>query len=953
MSSLTWLFLIFLIFFVGTTSAGTHVNISISEDQHGHSTGDQYLVANKQKSAKFKTNSMIGELRDDCDDRRISNQMQIENQNPKTYAPKEYSARLQSAPNQTAQHATSAPTYLPRFPSRTSPASVGHHTKNNVEFEYFMQNHYRKPTVNTVYESNEATPRRTSQDTGVLQSEVAMGNRKMVQFERQQALPGSEVNQEDDQNVDEQPIQESEALTEEDEAVDNETNDGDPYSPGSDTVDNPISETSSNEDESYFNNSPAPVSENDASVYEDSAANYMSPAHERPMVTKTIQIAQPAIKAKTFEVHLPAIQKEFYDIEERVVIKPAGTIVVELERPIAKIPKGETILPLGHPHPAVAGAYQPDGKTRASSNVIYSSAGSPSSASNHHQHVATHERQIVKSSTPGSSIAVAPSYPDQNSKKQAIDNSFRKSSHAVSSQLRVIGSKSNTAVNRLQAPSATKPSTIGRLTNAPENSVLPEQQSSDGDGIFFEAEYIDEEEINSAKGPKPARVQEAYTQKMAAVKEQQPIIKHEHNIHLAPSQHNIYLTRKMESSQVKFMQPKANMEEYEEPAHVQEVKAQLYKTKRPVVVYASGEQEPVYQEKVHQPVDQRSHVESQQDYGKLSRVQYSTPYAKMRYHPEDKQYYPQVKKTDDPNNYNENAVSPGPLAPDERMQASKGEKNQKPYAPDGGEMSQTRIAITIPSHNVTPKEKSKPIFISSTVRPKTYESREDAPDLKISISHEPNPKEFNHNENNFSNHTRYSERNHSNSNHAHKERLAHLKLETDCVQEHKKVNTGQSEYNLQKSSQLQKKNPNEQQKFMRLVERPRPVGQVRKTANYEESHDENAAAHPPNVDIFPKSTNGHVAAGKGSRVIAATPAPKDPSLASESFHTRRIVVNHPFQTVREIVEHEPYTNYHEVQIQEPATPEFFQSADYFQPSGALRQSHSPSSTTRSVPMYYH
>lgn len=51
--------------------------------------------------------------------------------------------------------------------------------------------------------------------------------------------------------------------------------------------------------------------------------------------------------------------------------------------------------------------------------------------------------------------------------------------------------------------------------------------------------------------------------------------------------------------------------------------------------------------------------------------------------------------------------------------------------------------------------------------------------------------------------------------------------------------------------------------------------------------------------------------GPGSKVIAVTPAPRDTSLNKESFQSRRIVVNHPFETIREVVEHKPYTKYHE------------------------------------------
>ncbi|KNC31853.1 hypothetical protein FF38_06088 [Lucilia cuprina] len=100
-----------------------------------------------------------------------------------------------------------------------------------------------------------------------------------------------------------------------------------------------------------------------------------------------------------------------------------------------------------------------------------------------------------------------------------------------------------------------------------------------------------------------------------------------------------------------------------------------------------------------------------------------------------------------------------------------------------------------------------------------------------------------------------------------------------------------------------------------------------------------------NVEENTKSTVGHVSP-PGSRVIAATPPLKE-STPSESFHKRRIVVNHPFQTVREVVEHEPYTNYHEVQVSEPATPALYHSANYYQPHGSFRQSENGHST------YYH
>lgn len=40
----------------------------------------------------------------------------------------------------------------------------------------------------------------------------------------------------------------------------------------------------------------------------------------------------------------PAIQKQFYDIEERVVVRPAGSAVVELDQPTSKTQKGPAVI---------------------------------------------------------------------------------------------------------------------------------------------------------------------------------------------------------------------------------------------------------------------------------------------------------------------------------------------------------------------------------------------------------------------------------------------------------------------------------------------------------------------------------------------------------------------------------------------------------------------------------
>lgn len=47
----------------------------------------------------------------------------------------------------------------------------------------------------------------------------------------------------------------------------------------------------------------------------------------------------------------PAIQKQFYDIEERVIIRPAGSAVVELYEPTSKLQKGSALIQtLDYPH---------------------------------------------------------------------------------------------------------------------------------------------------------------------------------------------------------------------------------------------------------------------------------------------------------------------------------------------------------------------------------------------------------------------------------------------------------------------------------------------------------------------------------------------------------------------------------------------------------------------------
>lgn len=169
------------------------------------------------------------------------------------------------------------------------------------------------------------------------------------------------------------------------------------------------------------------------------------------------------------------------------------------------------------------------------------------------------------------------------------------------------------------------------------------------------------------------------------------------------------------------------------------------------------------------------------------------------------------------------------------------------------------------------------------------------------------------------------------------EQLSNFKAKPDCDQS--SMSVASENYEL-----APEYNNYGKHKFMRIVEGTSSASTS--TANDGSSTSESSAVQAnmqsDNVDVNAKSASGHISHA-GSRVIASTAAPKE-STPRESFHKRRIVVNHPFQTVREVVEHEPYTNYHEVQVNEPATPALYHSANYYQPHGSLRQSdngHSP------------
>ncbi|XP_076761843.1 uncharacterized protein LOC143429889 isoform X2 [Xylocopa sonorina] len=65
---------------------------------------------------------------------------------------------------------------------------------------------------------------------------------------------------------------------------------------------------------------------------------------QHALLEKQLDVVKPAVSTRKFEVRRPAIQKQFFDIEERVVVRPAGSAVVELEQPTSKTPKGPAVI---------------------------------------------------------------------------------------------------------------------------------------------------------------------------------------------------------------------------------------------------------------------------------------------------------------------------------------------------------------------------------------------------------------------------------------------------------------------------------------------------------------------------------------------------------------------------------------------------------------------------------
>ncbi|XP_066585353.1 uncharacterized protein [Prorops nasuta] len=70
---------------------------------------------------------------------------------------------------------------------------------------------------------------------------------------------------------------------------------------------------------------------------------------QHALLEKQLDVVKPALSTRKFQVRRPAIQKQFYDIEERVIVRPSGSALLELDEPTSKEQKGPAIVqPIGH-----------------------------------------------------------------------------------------------------------------------------------------------------------------------------------------------------------------------------------------------------------------------------------------------------------------------------------------------------------------------------------------------------------------------------------------------------------------------------------------------------------------------------------------------------------------------------------------------------------------------------
>lgn len=59
-------------------------------------------------------------------------------------------------------------------------------------------------------------------------------------------------------------------------------------------------------------------------------------AYSHGYTQKEVDVAQPAVSTRKVKVRRPALRKDFYDIEHRVIVRPAGSATLELSQPISK-----------------------------------------------------------------------------------------------------------------------------------------------------------------------------------------------------------------------------------------------------------------------------------------------------------------------------------------------------------------------------------------------------------------------------------------------------------------------------------------------------------------------------------------------------------------------------------------------------------------------------------------
>lgn len=74
-----------------------------------------------------------------------------------------------------------------------------------------------------------------------------------------------------------------------------------------------------------------PVQYNENQYNENSQDGHNVYANRMPYINNGEQV-----KLRRYQIHRPGIKKEFYDVEERVIVRPAGSALIELDPPIKK-----------------------------------------------------------------------------------------------------------------------------------------------------------------------------------------------------------------------------------------------------------------------------------------------------------------------------------------------------------------------------------------------------------------------------------------------------------------------------------------------------------------------------------------------------------------------------------------------------------------------------------------